>query len=130
MTTITTAEDRPDQTLASAEPATVKPSEEAVMDALLAARPEVFAQRGVMHPPNDPADERERASARIYARAVLAALPGRTEQEVKAEALRELRPTCPIHGIPDCSPLLNGCRLPACIKSELGRHADRIEREG
>ncbi|MDQ7993552.1 MAG: hypothetical protein AAGC63_12025 [Propionicimonas sp.] len=72
---------RPDAQPTDEETVTVQPDVETVVEALLAARSEVFAQRGVMHAPNDPADERERASAAIYARAVLDLLPGRTEAE-------------------------------------------------
>ena len=52
--------------------------------------------------------------------------------EVRAgsEALREFQPRCPVHDMPDCSPLLNGCSLPAVIRTQLDEEADRIESEG
>ena len=65
---------------ACALPPTVKPSLEQVVDALAAQRP----------------GSAEWTSSRIMqtARTILALLPGRTETEVKAEALREAAPGC------------------------------------
>jgi hypothetical protein len=31
---------------------------------------------------------------------------------------------CPVHGIPDCSPLLNGCSIPNRIAAEVARRVD------
>ena len=51
-------------------------------------------------------------------------------RRIKAEALREFQPRCPVHDMPDCSPLLNGCSIPAVIRTQLDEEADRIESEG
>ena len=66
-----------------------------------------------------PADEFDIVDAH---EAIEAALPNMLEQirEGIAAALLGERITCPVHGIPDCSPLLNGCSLPA----HLFRHRD------
>jgi hypothetical protein len=59
---------------------TVKPSVEGIIEALVSAAPEVYAERGVTWSESKAADIR--ASAGPYARAVLALLPGRTVDEV------------------------------------------------
>lgn len=38
--------------------------------------------------------------------------------------------TCPVHGIPDCSPLLNACSLPATLRAQLTAYVAIIEGSG
>jgi len=59
---------------------TVKPGEKDIIEAMVSAAPEVYAERGVMW--HESKAEDIRASAGPYARAVLALLPGRTVDEV------------------------------------------------
>lgn len=65
---------RPDQ------PTPTKPSVEDIIEAMVSAAPEVYAERGAVWFEAKAADIR--ASAGPYARAVLALLPGRTVDEV------------------------------------------------
>lgn len=59
---------------------TVTPSAEDIIEAMVSAAPEVYAEQGVMW--HESKAEDIRASAGPYARAVLALLPGRTVDEV------------------------------------------------
>lgn len=36
-----------------------------------------------------------------------------------AKAIEDLRVVCPIHSMPDCSALLNGCALPQRLRGQL-----------
>ena len=77
---------RPDQPPATAEPATAKPNVEAVALALRNASRDRAGLSPTDRLPWSISADADRADAR----AVLALLPGRTEAEVKAEALREM----------------------------------------
>ena len=45
-----------------------------------------------------------------------------------AEEIRAQKITCPVHGIPDCSAPLNGCRLPAQVWADIAQCARLAER--
>lgn len=54
-------------------------------------------------------------------------LPWSSPSDQAAAQLRHTRLVCPHHGIPDCSPLLNGCRLPEYMINQLDDAARLIE---
>lgn len=43
---------------------------------------------------------------------------------VVTERIKDWRPRCPMHNMPDCSPLLNGCNIPNNLYNEVREFLD------
>lgn len=101
------------------------PTEHEMTVAVHAAARTLYATLSDAPPFDDlPANERLslRESVLTLVVAALEAVPDRAPS-----TLRAFRPKCPQHGIPDCSPLLNGCRLPEYLRNQLDEHARKLE---
>jgi len=74
-----------------------------------------------------PWPERQARAAHL---AHVAELTEAAVREQQQAAVDTVPITCPVHGIPDCSPLLNACSLPATLRAQLTAYVAIIEGAG